>query len=342
MNGVNLNSKISANGETISLEEETTKDIDAESLKSSTVSEDLEKLKLTESSEENKFLEFHSNLTTSKELGCKSLPSFRNMKNVSIHAMESMKTIGSFISYLASNTNQSISNTAQSLKAVILNNNILEKLKETDNFLNSEIDVKPPWVGTTNEEETKKLILSLSEDEKIFLRSPPQNVFEFSLDENFQVAKMLLKEDPLLRKVRFELVPKRIKEENFWRNYFYRISLITKFDKFKSFSAKCEFRGEKSESDLSLVNENLKNQNEEKLNYGEGAEMTSLETDEQNEIKKEKIHEPQKEDSYEKISEKEIQELFCSSYLNDSNEEIGGENWETELDEILKESEDLG
>lgn len=33
-------------------------------------------------------------------------------------------------------------------------------------------------------------------------------------------------EDSALEKMRFELVPKIITEENFWRNYFYRVSLI--------------------------------------------------------------------------------------------------------------------
>lgn len=35
-----------------------------------------------------------------------------------------------------------------------------------------------------------------------------------------------MNEDPALEKMRFELVPKIITEENFWRNYFYRVSLI--------------------------------------------------------------------------------------------------------------------
>lgn len=33
-------------------------------------------------------------------------------------------------------------------------------------------------------------------------------------------------EDQQLEKMRFELVPKIITEENFWKNYFYRVSLI--------------------------------------------------------------------------------------------------------------------
>lgn len=33
-------------------------------------------------------------------------------------------------------------------------------------------------------------------------------------------------EDSQLEKMRFDLVPKIITEEQFWRNYFYRVSLI--------------------------------------------------------------------------------------------------------------------
>lgn len=40
------------------------------------------------------------------------------------------------------------------------------------------------------------------------------------------VAKAILKEDPNLEKMRYELVPKVISEENFWRNYFYRVMLL--------------------------------------------------------------------------------------------------------------------
>lgn len=40
------------------------------------------------------------------------------------------------------------------------------------------------------------------------------------------VAKAILKEDPNLEKMRYELVPKMVSEENFWRNYFYRVMLL--------------------------------------------------------------------------------------------------------------------
>ncbi|KMQ96124.1 synapse-associated protein of 47 kda [Lasius niger] len=40
------------------------------------------------------------------------------------------------------------------------------------------------------------------------------------------MAQATLALDPNLEAMRFELVPKVISEENFWRNYFYRVSLL--------------------------------------------------------------------------------------------------------------------
>jgi len=42
----------------------------------------------------------------------------------------------------------------------------------------------------------------------------------------YPVALATLVEDSNLQQMRFDLVPKIIKEELFWRNYFYRVSLI--------------------------------------------------------------------------------------------------------------------
>merc|ERR1712223_980905 len=38
-------------------------------------------------------------------------------------------------------------------------------------------------------------------------------------------AVVLLGEDLRLRDMRYELVPKKVKEDEFWRNYFYRVGL---------------------------------------------------------------------------------------------------------------------
>ncbi|XP_055643866.1 synapse-associated protein of 47 kDa isoform X3 [Toxorhynchites rutilus septentrionalis] len=84
-----------------------------------------------------------------------------------------------------------------------------------------------PWVGHSNEAKIKEEILSLSADRRNFVRAPPAGVeFEFDYDQSYPVALAIMNEDKELEKMRFELVPKIITEENFWRNYFYRVSLI--------------------------------------------------------------------------------------------------------------------
>jgi len=42
----------------------------------------------------------------------------------------------------------------------------------------------------------------------------------------FQSAMAALNADPNLNRMRFELVPAQVQEPTFWRNYFYRVSLI--------------------------------------------------------------------------------------------------------------------
>jgi len=64
-------------------------------------------------------------------------------------------------------------------------------------------------------------------DSRNFLRDPPPATdFVFNYAEYIPTALAALQADPNLRKMRFELVPKQVKEERFWRNYFYRVSLI--------------------------------------------------------------------------------------------------------------------
>ncbi|OQV18052.1 putative Synapse-associated protein 1 [Hypsibius exemplaris] len=84
-----------------------------------------------------------------------------------------------------------------------------------------------PWVAMANEDEIKTQILELSKDKRNFTREPPAGAsFEFDLPSAMPVATVLMREDPHLNELRFELVPKVVSETAFWRNYFYRISLI--------------------------------------------------------------------------------------------------------------------
>ncbi|EDQ88235.1 uncharacterized protein MONBRDRAFT_32892 [Monosiga brevicollis MX1] len=86
----------------------------------------------------------------------------------------------------------------------------------------------PPWVGASNEEELKQHILNLSADERNVLRDPPPGAqdFDFVFERAFPKALAILEHDARLQAMRFELVPKKLSEQHFWRNYFYRVSLI--------------------------------------------------------------------------------------------------------------------
>ena len=66
------------------------------------------------------------------------------------------------------------------------------------------------------------------QDKRNFLRDPPPGSrnFDFNYEAMYPVAMATLQEDDRLREMRFQLVPKQVTEEHFWRNYFYRVSLI--------------------------------------------------------------------------------------------------------------------
>jgi len=84
-----------------------------------------------------------------------------------------------------------------------------------------------PWSGYQNEDELKVKIIALSEDKRNFLRAPPTGVdFDFEYSSVASHAVVLLEADPNLQKMRYELVPKKVKEDEFWKNYFYRVGLL--------------------------------------------------------------------------------------------------------------------
>lgn len=101
-----------------------------------------------------------------------------------------------------------------------------EKFVQENKAKKSEVAV-PPWVGYNEEETIQQQILALSADKRNFLRDPPAGVqFHFDMEQMYPLAAVMLEEDQLLNRMRFDLVPKHVKEEVFWRNYFYRVSLI--------------------------------------------------------------------------------------------------------------------
>lgn len=119
------------------------------------------------------------------------------------------------------------------VKNAVIENTMLGDLnKEQDEFekqLQEEREklknIDMPWQGLPDETLAKKQMLSLSTDTRNFLRDSPANS-EYTYDQQQAMAALLLKADPNLANVRFQLVPKQVKENQFWQNYFYRIGLI--------------------------------------------------------------------------------------------------------------------
>lgn len=123
---------------------------------------------------------------------------------------------------------------AQQLKHAVEEKSILGNFtKENDRFVTEkrvqqrrEEAAVPPWVGYVDEEGMKNQILALSKEKRNFLRSPPPGAnYHFDMAAVFPVALATLEVDENLKQMRFDLVPKQINEETFWRNYFYRVSL---------------------------------------------------------------------------------------------------------------------
>ncbi|CAD1479250.1 unnamed protein product [Heterotrigona itama] len=108
---------------------------------------------------------------------------------------------------------------------------VAELNKEQEAFIASKSTEKgeavAPWVGAPNEDVLREECLSLSMDQRNFLKSPPKEVdFPWNFEAVQPMAQATLALDPNLENMRFQLVPKVISEENFWRNYFYRVSVL--------------------------------------------------------------------------------------------------------------------
>ncbi|VDP19480.1 unnamed protein product, partial [Onchocerca flexuosa] len=121
--------------------------------------------------------------------------------------------------------------TAKKLQNVVTEKTIIGNLDKEQAKFKDEINVNKlsacalPWSDLPDQWIAKKHILSLSLDTRNFTRDSPSET-NFDYKQIQSVAAALLEEDPNLRKIRFQLVPKKLSEERFWRNYFYRVSLV--------------------------------------------------------------------------------------------------------------------
>ncbi|XP_026150183.1 synapse-associated protein 1 [Mastacembelus armatus] len=176
---------------------------------------------------------------------------------------EKSKGLGDYIFSFASSATKKISEsvveTAQTIKKSVEEgkiDGIIDKTfigdfqKEQEKFVQEKKSKKseaavPPWVGYNEEETIQQQILALSADKRNFLRDPPAGVqFQFDMEQMYPLAAVMLEEDHLLNRMRFDLVPKHVKEEVFWRNYFYRVSLIKQSAQLTALAAQQQKGGE--------------------------------------------------------------------------------------------------
>lgn len=264
-----------------------------------------------------------------------SISSGPDIKDVSHKAVKSAKSIGSFLYGIANKTGRTISQTAKQLKHTVEENSILGDFnKEQEAFVNSKAPKSKeggvaPWVGSEDEENVKQQILSLSADKRNFLRSPPTGVqFEFNFDSMYPTAMVMLQEDPELEKMRFELVPKLISEENFWRNYFYRVSLLKQSTRLSSLSH------QKSSSGESSSWSSRKSSSDESVKAAKQQSQEDVEADGHDSPSQEFVS-----DAYQgsSISEEDIKQgMKLLGVAEKGNKE---EEWEKELQKELQEYE---
>ncbi|KAM8889615.1 synapse-associated protein 1-like [Synchiropus picturatus] len=290
-----------------------------------------------------------------------------------IQPQHKAKGLSSYVYDLASSASKKLSETvietAQSLKKsvedgkinVMIDKTILGDFqKEQEKFVQEKkakscSAAVPPWVGYNEEETIQHQILSLSADKRNFLRDPPAGVqFQFDYEQMYPVAMVMLEEDELLQKMRFHLVPKEVKEEVFWKNYFYRISLIKQSAQLTALAAQqakekssCDDARRKDEKKIVISKSKPDELSDELSSSPTAFEFASDAFDPSNinevDIRKEMeqlvLDEKGPPDTKDDIAdwEKELQdELQEYDVVVDSNENHD-DNWDKEIEEMLKE-----
>lgn len=132
-------------------------------------------------------------------------------------AVKGAKNIGSFLFSMANKAGQTVQQTAKQVKQAVENTSILTDFtREQQEFIKehggSMQAGELPWSNCSDESKMADMheqILSLSQDKRNFVRGPPNDAnYQFDPQQCYPIALTLLKEDPNLSKMRFELVPK--------------------------------------------------------------------------------------------------------------------------------------
>ncbi|KAM3935600.1 synapse-associated protein 1 [Leptodactylus fuscus] len=296
------------------------------------------------------------------------------------------KGLGSYLFNMASvatkKISESVTETAHTLKKSVEEGSIdgiIDKTiigdfqKEQEKFVQEKSNKKteaavPPWVGYNEEETIQQQILALSADRRNFLRDPPAGVhYNFEFDQMYPVALVMLQEDELLNRMRFDLVPKLVKEEVFWRNYFYRVSLIKQSAQLTALAAQqATGKSDKTSSkqcdgDLEetvrpktppvvIKSPHKTHEEEEEISTSPGmSEFVSEAFDScninQEDLRKEMeqfvLDKKDELDAAEEETEdwiKELQEVVQEYEVVSDADKIKDENWDKEIEELLQEN----
>uniref|UniRef100_A0A0B6ZY43 BSD domain-containing protein n=1 Tax=Arion vulgaris TaxID=1028688 RepID=A0A0B6ZY43_9EUPU len=250
------------------------------------------------------------------------------LEDVSARALNTAKEFGNILFSFGKAAGKTVADTATKIKHTVEEKTILgDFTREQDKFMeekrekvkNQEASVAP-WVGYNDEDDLKTQILALSQDKRNFVRNPPSGVqFQFDFNSAYPIALATLQEDPNLQKMRFDLVPKLVNEETFWRNYFYRVSLIRQSSQLTSSLA------QQSEPSPSLKAA-TKEQSEEEILVGSPPTHDEFVSDAFGDSN---------------ISEEDIRKEM-EQQMRVAGGEKEGEEWEKELQQELQEYELVG
>ncbi|XP_033210239.1 synapse-associated protein of 47 kDa isoform X2 [Belonocnema kinseyi] len=165
---------------------------------------------------------------------------------VSTKALAGAKSLGGFLYSAVNKAGKTVVEASVKIKKTVEENRLIAELnKEQDAFIAGKPGEKgeavAPWVGAPNEDALREECLALSTDKRNFVRAPPPGVeFAWDFEAVQPMAQATLALDPNLEQMRFELVPKVISEENFWRNYFYRVSLLRQSHELNAMASQAE------------------------------------------------------------------------------------------------------
>lgn len=245
--------------------------------------------------------------------GISQFKKLSDSESASPQSSSTLKSLENLFQTTFSKAEKTFNETTDKIKKSIEDKNFFSYFSEFQS--EPKTSTLPPWAGNPNEKSLKAECLNLSSDRRNFTRKPPIGVeFDFNYDTSYKTAMAIMEEDPNLVKMRFQLVPKVINEETFWKNYFYRISLIFQANELENMIQKEDHSLGTSEKFLSDSFQT------------DASDLTTV----QNHFT---LSTPREEEWKEEIE----RELKDYEIAEDENFEVKSDSWEKDIDELIKE-----